>query len=70
MNTIQMHGSEQQLQDYLVPLTEGTWGGTMCLTEPQCGTDLGQVKTKAEPQKDGSYKISGTKIFISPVSTT
>ncbi len=65
MNTIQMHGSDQQLQDYLVPLTEGRWGGTMCLTEPQCGTDLGQVKTKAEPQKDGSYKISGTKIFIS-----
>ena len=65
MNTIQMHGSEQQLQDYMVPMTEGRWGGTMCLTEPQCGTDLGQVKTKAEPQKDGSYKISGTKIFIS-----
>ena len=65
MNTIQMHGSEQQLQDYMVPMTEGIWGGTMCLTEPQCGTDLGQVKTKAEPQKDGSYKISGTKIFIS-----
>ncbi len=65
MNTIQMHGSDEQLQDYLVPLTEGRWGGTMCLTEPQCGTDLGQVKTKAEPQKDGSYKISGTKIFIS-----
>ena len=65
MNTIQMHGSDQQLQDYLVPLTEGRWGGTMCLTEPQCGTDLGQVKTKAEPQKDGSYKISGTKIFMS-----
>ena len=65
MNTIQMHGSEEQKQDYLVPLTEGTWGGTMCLTEPQCGTDLGQVKTKADPQQDGSYKISGTKIFIS-----
>ena len=65
MNTIQMHGSDQQLQDYMVPMTEGIWGGTMCLTEPQCGTDLGQVKTKAEPQKDGSYKISGTKIFIS-----
>ncbi len=65
MNTIQMHGTEEQKQDYMVPLTEGRWGGTMCLTEPQCGTDLGQVKTKAEPQKDGSYKISGTKIFIS-----
>ena len=46
-------------------LVEGTWSGTMCLTEPQCGTDLGQVKAKAEPQADGTYKISGTKIFIS-----
>ncbi|RMJ02908.1 Acyl-CoA dehydrogenase [Marinobacter litoralis] len=65
MNTIYLHGSEEQKQTYLVPLTEGRWGGTMCLTEPQCGTDLGQVKTKAEPQKDGSYKLTGTKIFIS-----
>ncbi|PTB90686.1 hypothetical protein C9974_17100 [Marinobacter sp. B9-2] len=46
-------------------MTEGRWAGTMCLTEPQCGTDLGQVKTKAEPQADGSYRLSGTKIFIS-----
>jgi alkylation response protein AidB-like acyl-CoA dehydrogenase len=65
MNTIFLHGSEDQKQTYLVPLTEGRWGGTMCLTEPQCGTDLGQVKTKAEPQADGSYKLTGTKIFIS-----
>lgn len=65
MNTIYMHGSEEQKQTYLVPLTYGTWTGTMCLTEPQCGTDLGQVKTKAEPNGDGSYAISGTKIFIS-----
>src|SRR5690554_5949174 len=65
MNTIFLHGSEDQKQTYLVPLTEGRWGGTMCLTEPQCGTDLGQVKTKAEPQSDGSYKLTGTKIFIS-----
>lgn len=65
MNTIFLHGSEDQKQAYLVPLTEGRWGGTMCLTEPQCGTDLGQVKTKAEPQADGSYKLTGTKIFIS-----
>ncbi|WP_417530594.1 acyl-CoA dehydrogenase C-terminal domain-containing protein [Marinobacter lipolyticus] len=65
MNTIYLHGSEDQKQTYLVPLTEGRWGGTMCLTEPQCGTDLGQVKTKAEPQADGSYKLTGTKIFIS-----
>lgn len=65
MNTIMMHGTEEQKQEYLVPLTEGRWGGTMCLTEPHCGTDLGQMKTKAEPQADGSYKITGTKIFIS-----
>ena len=65
MNTIQLHGDEDQKATYLTPLTEGTWAGTMCLTEPQCGTDLGQVKTKAEPQADGSYKITGTKIFIS-----
>ncbi|WP_165857169.1 acyl-CoA dehydrogenase C-terminal domain-containing protein [Marinobacter sp. JSM 1782161] len=65
MNTIQLHGDDQQKQTYLVPLTEGRWAGTMCLTEPQCGTDLGQVKTKAEPQADGSYRITGTKIFIS-----
>ncbi|BES73823.1 acyl-CoA dehydrogenase C-terminal domain-containing protein [Marinobacter nanhaiticus D15-8W] len=65
MNTIQLHGSDEQRQTYLVPLTEGRWAGTMCLTEPQCGTDLGQVKTRAEPQADGSYKITGTKIFIS-----
>ena len=65
MNTILLHGDDEQKQTYLVPLTEGRWGGTMCLTEPQCGTDLGQVKTRAEPQADGSYRISGTKIFIS-----
>lgn len=65
MNTIQMHGNEEQKKAYLTPLTAGTWGGTMCLTEPQCGTDLGQVKTKAELAEDGSYKITGTKIFIS-----
>jgi len=65
MNTIMMHGTEEQKQEYLTPLTEGRWGGTMCLTEPHCGTDLGQMKTKAEPQADGSYKITGTKIFIS-----
>jgi alkylation response protein AidB-like acyl-CoA dehydrogenase len=65
MNTIQLHGTEAQKKAYLTPLTEGTWAGTMCLTEPQCGTDLGQVSTRAVPQPDGSYKITGTKIFIS-----
>jgi len=65
MNTIQTHGTEQQKQIYLTKLIEGAWTGTMCLTEPQCGTDLGQVKTKAEPNGDGTYKLTGTKIFIS-----
>ena len=65
MNTIKAHGSADQKDLYLTRLTEGSWTGTMCLTEPQCGTDLGQVKTKAEPNGDGTYNISGTKIFIS-----
>jgi alkylation response protein AidB-like acyl-CoA dehydrogenase len=65
MNTIQTHGTPEQKELYLTPLTEGTWTGTMCLTEPQCGTDLGQVKTKAVPNNDGTYDIVGTKIFIS-----
>jgi alkylation response protein AidB-like acyl-CoA dehydrogenase len=65
MNTIMQHATDEQKALYMPPLTEGRWTGTMCLTEPQCGTDLGQVKTKAEPQADGSFKITGTKIFIS-----
>jgi alkylation response protein AidB-like acyl-CoA dehydrogenase len=65
MNTIHSHGTEEQKALYLTRLIEGSWTGTMCLTEPQCGTDLGQVKTKAEPNDDGTYNISGTKIFIS-----
>ncbi|WP_281646227.1 acyl-CoA dehydrogenase family protein, partial [Parendozoicomonas sp. Alg238-R29] len=65
MNTVYLHGSEEQKQTYLTKMTSGEWAGTMCLTEPQCGTDLGQVKTKAEPQEDSSYLITGTKIFIS-----
>ncbi|MDM1781138.1 acyl-CoA dehydrogenase [Acinetobacter sp. RF15A] len=65
INTIMQYGTEAQKNTYLPHLVAGTWAGTMCLTEPQCGTDLGQVKTKAEPKEDGSYAISGTKIFIS-----
>jgi alkylation response protein AidB-like acyl-CoA dehydrogenase len=59
------HGSEQQKKLYLPKLTSGEWTGTMCLTEPHCGTDLGLLRTKAEPQADGSYRITGQKIFIS-----
>ena len=65
INTLLQYGTDEQKDLYLPKLVEGTWSGTMCLTEPQCGTDLGQVKTKAEPQEDGTYKVSGTKIFIS-----
>jgi alkylation response protein AidB-like acyl-CoA dehydrogenase len=65
MNTIILHANEELKQMFLPALTDGRWAGTMCLTEPQCGTDLGQVSSKAEPQSDGSYKITGTKIFIS-----
>ena len=65
MNTIWMHGTEAQKREFFVPLSDGRWMGTMCLTEPQCGTDLGQVKTKAELNADGSYNLTGTKIFIS-----
>ena len=65
MNTILQHASAELKNIFMPPLTEGRWAGTMCLTEPQCGTDLGQVKTKAEPRPDGSYSITGTKIFIS-----
>ena len=65
MNTIMQHASEDLKNLYMPPLTEGRWAGTMCLTEPQCGTDLGQVKTRAESNPDGSYRITGTKIFIS-----
>ena len=59
------HGTEEQKALYLPHLAKGDWTGTMCLTEPQCGTDLGLLRSKAEPQADGSYKITGQKIFIS-----
>ena len=59
------HGTEEQKALYLPKLVAGTWTGTMCLTEPHCGTDLGLLKTKAAPQADGSYQLTGSKIFIS-----
>lgn len=58
------YASEQQKATYLPKMYTGEWTGTMCLTEPHAGTDLGIIKTKAEPQDDGTYKITGTKIFI------
>lgn len=59
------HGTDELKSTYLAKLASGEWTGTMCLTEPHCGTDLGILRTKADPQDDGSYKITGTKIFIS-----
>ena len=63
--TLESHGTEEQKNTFLPKLVSGEWTGTMCLTEPHCGSDLGLLKTKAEPQDDGSYTISGTKIWIS-----
>ena len=62
---LERHGSKELKDKYLPKMIQGTWSGSMCLTEPHCGTDLGLLRTKAEPQSDGSYKLSGTKIFIS-----
>jgi alkylation response protein AidB-like acyl-CoA dehydrogenase len=59
------HGTDAQKAMYLPKLTSGEWTGTMCLTEPHCGTDLGLLRTKAEPQADGTYRLTGQKIFIS-----
>ena len=63
-NCINHHASDEIKDMYLPKIVEGKWSGTMCLTEPVCGTDLGMLKTKAVEQKDGTYKISGQKIFI------
>ena len=62
---VHAHGTDALKAAYLPKLASGEWTGTMCLTEPHCGTDLGLLRTKAEPQADGGYAISGTKIFIS-----
>ena len=64
-SAILAHGTDQQKDTYLPNMTSCEWTGTMNLTEPHCGTDLGLMRTKAEPQSDGTYKISGQKIFIS-----
>ena len=64
-SAILAHGTEEQKNTYLPPMVACDWTGTMNLTEPHCGTDLGLMRTKADPQGDGSYKISGQKIFIS-----
>ncbi|MEJ6781984.1 acyl-CoA dehydrogenase [Aminobacter sp. Piv2-1] len=65
MAAILVHGSDEQKATWLPKMVEGTWTGTMNLTEPHCGTDLGLLRSKAVPNGDGSYRISGQKIFIS-----
>jgi len=64
-NAIMLHGSDEIKKKYLPKMVSGAWSGVMCLTEPQAGTDLGLVRTKATPNADGSYAIEGNKIFIS-----
>ncbi len=64
VEALKHHGADWQREAFLKPIVEGRWTGTMCLTEPHCGTDLGLLKTRAEANADGSYAISGTKIFI------
>jgi alkylation response protein AidB-like acyl-CoA dehydrogenase len=65
MATIEAHGTDKQKQQFMPKLVEGSWTGTMCLTEAHCGTDLGMLRTKAELTDDGSYSLNGSKIFIS-----
>jgi alkylation response protein AidB-like acyl-CoA dehydrogenase len=62
---IALHANQEQKDLYLPKLSDGIWSGTMCLTEPQCGTDLGLIRTKAVPDDNGAFKLTGTKIFIS-----
>ncbi len=64
-HAIHAHGTEEQKRNFLPKLVDGSWSGTMCLTEPHCGTDLGLIRTRAVKNGDGSYNITGTKIFIS-----
>jgi len=65
VEALKSHASDELKQRFVPKMVEGTWAGSMCLTEAHCGTDLGLLRTKATPQEDGSYKIDGAKIFIS-----
>ena len=65
-NCLLRHADDEIKNTYLPKMVEGKWSGTMCLTEPVCGTDLGLLKTKAEDQNDGTYKISGCLLYTSP----
>lgn len=68
MRTIEHHGTEQQKQKFLTKLISGAWTGTMCLTESHAGSDLGLIRTKAEPNPDGSYSITGERFLSRRVS--
>jgi acyl-CoA dehydrogenase len=65
MAALLVHGTDEQKKTFVPKMVTGEWAGTMNLTEPHCGTDLGLMRTKAVKQADGTYKITGTKIFIS-----
>ncbi|MDP2436218.1 MAG: acyl-CoA dehydrogenase C-terminal domain-containing protein [archaeon] len=65
INTLALHASEELKEAYMTRISTGEWTGTMCLTEPHCGTDLGICKTRADPLGDNTFKLNGTKIFIS-----
>ena len=65
IEALDRHATEEVKERFIHKLVDGTWTGTMCLTEPQCGTDLGMLTTRAVPQDDGSYRVTGSKIFIS-----
>ena len=65
ISALYAHGSDALKETYLAKLVSGEWTGTMCLTESQCGTDLGLIRSRATPRDDGSYSIEGTKIWIS-----
>ncbi|MEM8755499.1 MAG: acyl-CoA dehydrogenase family protein, partial [Pseudomonadota bacterium] len=64
-NMLVAHGSEEQIEKYLPPILEGRWTGTMCLSEPHAGSGLADIRTRAEPQEDGSYRLFGSKMWIS-----
>jgi butyryl-CoA dehydrogenase len=64
-NLLRAHGTAEQRERYMKPLVEGRWFGTMCLSEPQAGSSLGDIRTRAQAQADGSYRISGNKMWIS-----
>lgn len=70
IRTLEHHGTDEQKQKYLLKLVSGEWTGTMCLTEAHAGSDLGIIRSKAEPNEDGSYAITGQKSLSQRANTT